>query len=133
MKCLPLFIFLAMPGMAAAQLTYSFYEQSPHNATSYMNSDNFSFSDSGNCHTVDGVTGSWAFYSNLFLCANCHVNESGPPYTLYAAPAMEVHSAAAIAGDAKGTLNRWYCFNERCPRRVQVTYIKKSRQTRSQL
>ncbi|MCK9294661.1 MAG: PKD domain-containing protein [Desulfobulbaceae bacterium] len=106
MKSLPMFLLLAMPGVAAAQLTYSFYEQSPHNGTSYMNSDNFSFSDCGNCHTADGVTGSWAFYTNRFLCTSCHVNESGPPYTLHAAPAMEVHSAAAIAGDAKGTLVR---------------------------
>ncbi|MEW6290394.1 MAG: PKD domain-containing protein [Thermodesulfobacteriota bacterium] len=105
-KSLPLFVLLATPGMASAQLSYSFYEQSPHNATSYMNSDNFSFSDCGNCHTGDGVTGSWAFYSNRFLCANCHINESGPPYTLNSAPAMEVHSAAAMAGDPKGTLVR---------------------------
>ncbi|MBU0909065.1 MAG: hypothetical protein KJ717_05810, partial [Proteobacteria bacterium] len=110
-KSLPLFLFLAMPGVAAAQLTYSFYEQSPHNGTSYMNSDNFSFSDCANCHTADGVTGSWSFASNLFLCTSCHVNESGPPYTLHSAPAMEVHSAAAIDGDSatsggKGTLLR---------------------------
>jgi len=106
MKSLPLFVLLALPDTAAAQLTYSFYAQSPHNATTYMNSDGFSFNDCANCHTTDGVTGSWDFYSNRFLCTGCHVNDSGPPYTLQAAPAVEVHSAAAMADDAKGTLVR---------------------------
>ncbi|MFZ5758182.1 MAG: cytochrome c3 family protein [Thermodesulfobacteriota bacterium] len=106
MKSLPLVLLLAMPTVAAAQLSYSFYEQSPHDNVSYMNSDGFSFRDCGNCHTGDGVTGSWAFNSNLFLCASCHGNESGPPYTLHAAPAVEAHSAAAIAADTRGTLVR---------------------------
>ena len=41
-----------------------------------------------------------------FRCVNCHTNSSGGNYSAYSAPEVQVHSAAAIASDPGGVLDR---------------------------
>ncbi len=86
----------AFPDDPTRQWDYVLYSQSPHNGT-FNIPGGFNFNECSLCHS-----GGWN--GENLLCNDCHSNTGGPPYTLYSAPAMQSHSAAAVSNDPNGSL-----------------------------
>lgn len=106
---------LALPLPAAAQTEYSSYPT--HHNQMFRNEGGDYNAMVGNqyisigwdcavCHTGDGVTGSWAFASERYLCEDCHTNTTGADFSLISAPAVEIHPAGALGNDFHGSLGR---------------------------